>query len=129
MLIIRLQRVGRKNDPAFRVVVTQSENAAKSGKFLEILGSYNPRKTASKIILNVERIQYWISKGAKTSDTVNNILVSKKIIEGKKINVSSKKLGKKLKTMVEAKASAEAKKKADEALRSRDFQKGASLIR
>ena len=126
MLIIRLQRVGRKNDPSFRVVVTDSANSSKSGKFLEILGSYNPRKTAAKTILNIERIQYWLSKGAKLSDTMNNLLVAKKIITAEKINVASKKLGKKLTATIEAKkatdkkaedakkAEAEAKAKAEE---------------
>ena len=113
MLIIRLQRVGRKNDPSFRVVVTDSANSSKSGKFLEILGSYNPRKTAAKTILNIERIQYWLSKGAKLSDTMNNLLVSKKIITADKINVASKKLGKKLTATIEAKKATD--KKAEDA--------------
>ncbi len=88
MLIIRLQRVGRKNDPSFRVVVTDSKNAAKSGKFLEVLGSYNARKTAQPPVLKAERIKYWLSVGAQMSDTVKNLLISKKIIDGKKINIS-----------------------------------------
>ena len=49
MLKVRLQRVGRRNDPSFRVVVTDSQNAAKSGKFLEIVGSYDPRKNSKQI--------------------------------------------------------------------------------
>jgi small subunit ribosomal protein S16 len=121
MLIIRLQRVGRKNDPSFRVLVTESANSSKSGKFLEILGSYNPRKTAAKTILNAERIQYWIANGAKPSDTVNNLLVSKKIIESDKVNVASKKLGKKLKSVIEAKKAAE--KKAEEAKKAEEEAK------
>jgi ribosomal protein S16 len=44
MLKIRLQRIGRKNDPAFRVVLTDSKNSTKSGKFLEVLGTYNPKQ-------------------------------------------------------------------------------------
>ena len=83
--MIRLQRFGRKNDPNFRVVLTDKRNAAKSGKFLEILGFKNPKTKQKK--LDGERIKYWIQKGAKVSSTVHNLLVSEKIIEGKKINV------------------------------------------
>lgn len=89
MLKIRLQRIGRKNDPAFRVVLTDSKNSTKSGKFLEILGSYNPKVGEKK--LDGEKIKYWLSKGAKCSDTMHNFLVSDKVIEGKKINALPKK--------------------------------------
>ena len=85
MLKIRLQRIGRKNDPAFRAVLTDSKNSTKSGKFLEIIGSYNPK--AGEVNLKADRIKYWISKGAQVSDTMHNFLVSQKIIEGKKKNV------------------------------------------
>lgn len=84
MLNIRLQRVGRKNDPSFRVVVTDSKNGPQSGKFKEILGSYNAR--FGKPTLNGDRIKYWLSVGAKASDTVHNMLVHYKIVEGKKVN-------------------------------------------
>ena len=63
MLKIRLQRVGGKNDPAFRVVLTDSKNAAKSGKFLEILGSYNLKK--GEVIFKGERIAHWVKNGAQ----------------------------------------------------------------
>lgn len=89
MLKIRLQRIGRKNDPAFRVLLTDSKNSTKSGKFKEILGSYNLKK--GEVIFKAERIAYWISKGAQTSDTVHNFLVHQKLIEGKKKNVLPKK--------------------------------------
>ncbi len=89
MLKIRLQRIGRKNDPSFRAVLTDSKNSTKSGRFLEILGTYNP-KAGEKNLLN-DRIKYWISKGAKPSDTMHNFLVHDKVIEGKKINVLPKK--------------------------------------
>ncbi|MCF7834214.1 MAG: 30S ribosomal protein S16 [Candidatus Pacebacteria bacterium] len=89
MLKIRLQRIGRKNDPAFRAVLTDSKNGTKSGRFLEVVGSYNPKK--GETLFKTERIQYWISKGAKLSDTMHNFLVSQKVIPGKKINVLPKK--------------------------------------
>ncbi|QQG45074.1 MAG: 30S ribosomal protein S16 [Candidatus Sungiibacteriota bacterium] len=83
MLVIRFQRIGRKNDPAFRIVVTERRSKPKSGE-LEILGSYQP-KTKETVLKN-ERILYWISKGAKVSDTVHNLLISKGVIKGSKIN-------------------------------------------
>ena len=89
MLKIRLQRIGRKNDPSFRAVLTDSKNSTKSGKFLEILGTYNPK--AGEKILDADRIKYWISQGAKCSDTMHNFLVHDKVIVGKKVNVLPKK--------------------------------------
>ena len=89
MLKVRLQRIGRKNDPSFRVVLTDSKNSTKSGKFLEILGTYNP-KVGNKNFEN-DRIKYWMSKGAKLSDTMHNFLVHEKVIAGKKVNVLPKK--------------------------------------
>src|SRR3990167_6161352 len=88
MLMVRLQRVGRTHEPAFRLVLTDSKNSTKSGRFKEILGSYDPRK--SKDFFETERIKYWLSQGVTPTATVNNLLVSNKIITGPKINVSSK---------------------------------------
>jgi len=89
MLKMRLQRVGRRNNPQFRVVLTESRNAADGGKFQEVLGSYNPH--VNTIQLKADRIGYWLSQGVKPSDTVHNLLVSEKIIDGKKVNVLPKK--------------------------------------
>ena len=89
MLKIRLQRIGRKNDPSFRAVLTDSKNSTKSGKFLEIVGNYNPKAGVTNF--KADRIKYWMSKGAQVSDTMHNFLVSQKVIEGKKVNVLSKK--------------------------------------
>lgn len=89
MLMIRLQRIGRRHDPQFRVVLTDSRRGPKSGNFKEILGSYNAK--SGNIQLNGERINYWISVGAQTSGTVHNFLVSKEIIKADKINVLPKK--------------------------------------
>ena len=89
MLKVRLQRVGRKNDPSFRVIVTDSTRGPKSGKYIEMLGSYNPRQ--KRVALNGDRIKYWMSVGAKATGTMHNILIKEKIIEGKKINVLPKK--------------------------------------
>lgn len=90
MLMIRLQRVGRKNDPSFRLVVTEKQNAAKkSGRFLHVLGNYDPRRDHSQV--DAEAVKGWMAKGAQLSPTVHNLLVNLKIVDGKKINVLPKK--------------------------------------
>ena len=86
MLKIRLQRVGRKHEPSFRLVLTNSKNSTKSGKYLEILGNYDSRR-AEESNFKADRIKHWMTVGAQVSPTVHNLLISKKIIEGKKINV------------------------------------------
>ncbi|MBN2093768.1 MAG: 30S ribosomal protein S16 [Candidatus Zambryskibacteria bacterium] len=90
MLMIRLQRVGRKHEPVFRLVLTDSKNGPKSGKFLEILGHFDPRKE-KEAKFETERVKYWLSVGAKLSGTVHNLLIERKIIEGKKKNVLPRK--------------------------------------
>jgi len=89
MLKIRLQRVGRKHEPTFRLVLTESTNSTKSGRFKEILGSYDARKATD--LLKTDRIKYWLEKGVKTTGTVHNLLLSHKVIDGKKVNVLPKK--------------------------------------
>jgi small subunit ribosomal protein S16 len=84
MLIIRLQRVGKKNQAYYRLVVAEKSKAA-SGKFLEILGSVNPHQKINQF--KKERILHWIKNGAQTSDTVHNLFVKEKIIEGPKRKV------------------------------------------
>ncbi len=90
MLKIRLQRIGRKHEPVFRLVLTDSKNSTKSGKFLEILGNYDSRNGESAVFKN-DRITHWIAQGAQASDTVHNLLVTRKVIAGKKINALPKK--------------------------------------
>jgi small subunit ribosomal protein S16 len=86
MLKIRLQRTGRKHEPTFRVVLTDSKNGPKSGKFLEILGHYDARRN-DETQLKQERIQYWIGQGAQVSDTIHNLLITHAVIKGDKKNV------------------------------------------
>ena len=88
MLKIRLQRVGRRHEPSFRLVLTDSKNSTKSGRFKEVLGSYDPRKSNDS--LDALRIKYWLSQGASLTDTVHNLLVKHMIVNAKKINVSAK---------------------------------------
>ena len=89
MLKIRLQRTGRINQPAYRIIVTEHARAAKTGAFVEQLGTYNP--TTKAHTLNEERVKYWLSVGAKASGTMHNMLVRLGIVSGKKVNVLPKK--------------------------------------
>jgi small subunit ribosomal protein S16 len=83
MLVIRFLRVGKKKQPSYKIVVTDKKNPPRAGRFVEQVGFYNP--LTKEKILKGERIKYWLSVGAKTSDTVYNLLVREGIIEGKKI--------------------------------------------
>lgn len=85
MLVIRFLRTGKKNQPFFRIVVTDKRKPPKAGRVVEFLGFINP--LTKKRNLKKERIQYWLSKGAKPSATVHNLLISEKIIEGQRIAV------------------------------------------
>lgn len=89
MLKIRLQRIGRKNSPHFRVVVVDHREGPKTGNFVEIIGSYEPK--LGNFEIKADRVKHWMSHGALPSDTMHNFLVEKKVIEGKKRNVLSKK--------------------------------------
>ena len=100
MLTIRLTRVGKKNDPSFRVIVVESKRKPQPGSYLEMVGSYDPR--VDRIDLKADRIKHWLSMGATTSETVHNLLVSNKILDAKKINVLPKKTVAKVEAPVEA---------------------------
>jgi len=114
MLMMRLQRVGRKNDASFRIVVTDKRTGPKSDRHIDRLGSYNPKM--NQVQIDAAKAKDWLSKGVQPSDTVHNILISQKVIEGKKRNVLPKKSPiideAKLKAEAEAKAKAEADAKA-----------------
>jgi len=73
MLAIRMRRTGSKKRPFFRVVVATSE-AARDGSFVEILGHYDPRAQPETFTVNHERVDYWLSKGARPSDSVRTLL-------------------------------------------------------
>jgi small subunit ribosomal protein S16 len=89
MLKIRLQRTGRKNQAQFRVVLTDSKNGPKSGKFIEVLGSYEPK--AGDVHIKEDRVKHWLDNGAQPSGTVHNFLVDKKVIDAPKKNVLPRK--------------------------------------
>jgi len=109
MLTIRLTRKGKKNQPFFRVVLIDKRSSTKGGRAVEDLGYVDPLKKRRSF--KKERIQYWISKGAQTSATMHNLLVSEKIIEAKKIHVS--RLSKKKLAEMNTKKTEEAKIAAD----------------
>ena len=93
MLKIRLQRTGRKNDPHFRLIVTESTLKPKTSQFAEIVGTYNVK--AGIFEAKADRVKHWLSVGAQATPTAHNLLVTKGVITGKKINVLPKKKKKK----------------------------------
>ena len=74
---IRLRREGSKNRPYYRVVVADSRGP-RDGKFIEILGTYDPKLTGQNSSFSVERAEYWMSKGARPSDTVRSLIKKQK---------------------------------------------------
>ncbi len=111
MLKIRLQRVGRKHNPSYRIVATNQRTGPKSNKHVAILGQHDSiRKTTT--INDAEAIKDMISKGAQLSPRVHNILVQEGVIEGKKVNVLPKKTPI-VKEPTEEELAAEAKAKED----------------
>src|SRR6266700_4770386 len=74
---IRLRREGAKNRPYYKMVVADS-HSPRDGKFIEVIGTYDPKKTGHNSSLNVERAEYWISKGAQPSDTVRSLIKKNK---------------------------------------------------
>ena len=73
MLRIRLRRTGQKHQPSYRLVVAD-QNARRDGDFVEIVGHYNPRSEPTEIVVNEERVKYWLGVGAQPSNTVHRIL-------------------------------------------------------
>jgi len=102
MLIIRLARIGRRNESHFRVVLAEKKRAVQK-KYIELLGEYHPVYKQNQLKLNKERIEYWLSMGAQTSDTVDDMLFREGIGNRAKRKFSTKK-------KVEAAPAAEAKK-------------------
>lgn len=117
---MRLQRVGRKNDASFRIVVTDKRTGVKSDKHVDRLGSYNPK--LNHVQIDADKAREWLQKGVQASDTMHNLLVSQNVIQGKKRNVLPKKSPiideeaiKRAEEEAKAKAEAEAKAKAEAA--------------
>lgn len=76
MLNIRLQRTGKRGQAYFRVIVVEHTKKPK-GEYLELLGNYNPHEKQFKV--DKERVEYWISKGAQATPTVNNLMTNYKV--------------------------------------------------
>jgi small subunit ribosomal protein S16 len=70
---IRMKRVGAKNAPVFRIVVADGRSP-RDGKFIEEIGTYQPRKKDNNFSLDLDRVKYWLSKGAQPSDTVASFI-------------------------------------------------------
>ncbi|MDP3799831.1 MAG: 30S ribosomal protein S16 [bacterium] len=90
MLVIRLQRVGKKHQASFRIVLQESQWKPQ-GKTLELLGFYNPHSKEKKI--QTERVKYWIEKGAQPSATLHNMFVDLGVVTGEKTKVWKAKKG------------------------------------
>ena len=80
MVTMRLSRIGSKKRPYYRIVVIDKRRA-RNGRFLEVVGQYNPIANPVQMEVNAERAQYWLSKGALPSETVRSILRKKEIVK------------------------------------------------
>jgi small subunit ribosomal protein S16 len=77
---MRLSRIGSKKRPYYRIVVIDKRRA-RNGRFLEVVGQYNPIANPVQMEINTERAQYWLSKGAEPSETVRSILQKKEVVK------------------------------------------------
>ncbi len=77
-VVMRLKRVGGKNQPSYRIVVADTRSP-RDGKFLENLGSYDPVRGQDRTVLDADRARYWLDQGAQPSKTVQDILKRKKV--------------------------------------------------
>ena len=80
MATMRLSRIGSKKRPYYRIVVIDKRRA-RNGRFLEVVGQYNPIANPVQMEINAERAQYWLSKGALPSETVRSILRKKELVK------------------------------------------------
>lgn len=114
---IRMSRAGSRNRPFFRVVIAES-SSPRDGRFIERVGSYNPllaKEHPQRIVLNMERIKYWLSKGATPSDRIQRFLHAAGVMEMPKIYPQTTQDKPKAKTVERTKAKDEARKAAEEA--------------
>ena len=81
MLSIRLRRTGTTKRPYYRVVVADSKTW-RDGRFVEVLGHYDPRRSPAVVKIDAERAQFWIGRGARASDTVRSLLKRKAEVAG-----------------------------------------------
>jgi len=83
MLTIRLQRLGKKNYPTYRVIISEKGRDTK-GTYLEALGNFDPHAKEGSMALKTERIKFWLAKGAQTSNTVHNLFMKAGLITDSK---------------------------------------------
>ncbi|MGO9274903.1 MAG: 30S ribosomal protein S16 [Terriglobia bacterium] len=76
MLRIRLARTGAKKQSSYRIVVIERERA-RDGRPVEIVGHYNPRRNPAELVMNRERVDYWLNRGAQPSETIRSFLKKK----------------------------------------------------
>jgi len=112
MLCIRFLRIGKKNQPCYKIVVTDKRKPPRGGRFVEKVGFWNP--LTKEKALKAERIKYWMSKGVKPSNSVYNLLIKEKVCQGKKIGVHKEKKEKKGEAVKTPKVKAEEKKEVKE---------------
>ncbi len=110
MLAIKLSQKGKTNKRMFRLIISEKSRDP-YGNVLEVLGSYNPH--TKDLVVKGERVNYWISKGAQMTPSVNNLLIEKKIVDGDKVR-ASKKGEKSAKRQAQVTAKADKKKKAEQ---------------
>ena len=83
---IRLRRTGQKKQPSYRLVVAD-ERSPRDGRFLEIVGHYNPQRDPIELVLDEEKIKTWLGSGAQPSDSVARLLADKGLYEKSKVRV------------------------------------------
>lgn len=88
--MIRLARFGKIKHPSYRIVVSDKRKDT-LGTYLESLGTYNPHRDPAELTIDKDRLAYWVSKGAQLSDTLYNLCIERKLIEGKKRSMMHKK--------------------------------------
>jgi len=126
MLVIRLQRKGKKNQPSFKIIVTDKRNSAVAGVPVEQIGFVNTLTKERGV--NKERALYWLSVGAQASPTVWNLLVAEGIVDGKKKKINVSKVKNPEKRAAREKAKEDSKQKAAEATKAKAEEAKAAKI-
>jgi small subunit ribosomal protein S16 len=90
MVKIRLRRMGAKKQPTYRFVVTDARSP-RDGRFIEIVGHYNPRTEPKTVVIDEEKIKAWLAKGAQPSDPVRRLLAARGLVERGHIPESKRK--------------------------------------
>jgi small subunit ribosomal protein S16 len=85
LLRIRLKRIGKKKQPAYRIVVADSRSP-RDGRPVQEIGHYNPMTNPPEVVIDGDRALYWVSQGAQPSEAVNRILVRQGLVQGETIS-------------------------------------------